>query len=150
MKKANTATLLMARLFGKKTTVHLWDKPTNIYSYRGKLYTFEDAFSGVSIPSPKTEILRKAHEVADAFEYIERSKKIPAIEFPRPIKIVPPYSWAMVRFTTGKNISVYLDCHDLLWIWGWPYREIYDWDETYRYDMEDTKALINKITELRK
>lgn len=75
-------------------------------------------------------------------------KRIPAINFKQEwdVKIIPPFSGAMVRFIVeynGKSASVYLDCFDALGYFGAPYWEVYPvGDDVGRVAMEDVAGLL--------
>lgn len=83
-------------------------------------------------------------------------KKIPFLKFPEGWEILmrPPMLGAMVRFSvrdsrSGKNeVSVYLDCHEMLGAWSKPYWEAYPGapgGDTGRCLMEDTEELLKMI-----
>jgi hypothetical protein len=81
----------------------------------------------------------------------KRYEKIPFIRFPADwdIKIVPPFSWATIRFAVrkwDKIRSVYLDCYGKLWARYEPYWELYPylWD-CFRCDMNDVDVLLKAI-----
>ena len=77
--------------------------------------------------------------------------KIPAIQFDAgwQVKVIPPVSRAMVRFLVLKDktqVSIYLDCYDVLGCVGHPYWEVYPVDgDARRCDMNDTKQLLALI-----
>ena len=79
--------------------------------------------------------------------------KIPYLTFPSDwqIKITPPYTGAMVRFTVKKgdaNVSVFLDCYDRLDDYGKPYWSVYPHEaDEFKCDMEDTDTLLKAISE---
>lgn len=82
--------------------------------------------------------------------------EIPYIAFPAEweVKIVPPFTGAIVRFWIRPkgnekiHCSIYLDCYDVLGCYGKPYWEVYPHDsDIFRCDMNDTEALLNAIKE---
>lgn len=82
----------------------------------------------------------------------EWQKLIPPLKFDPTWKvtIVPPFAGAMVRFLVekegSKQISVYLDCYEILGSFGSPYWEIYPYEGgTYRVAMYDTEELMKSI-----
>jgi len=81
------------------------------------------------------------------FEWSKWRGQIPYISFPSnwEVKIIPPNGGAIVRFLVNPNVSVYLDCYDLLACYGEPYWEIYNGDDIYRCDINDTETLIAAI-----
>jgi hypothetical protein len=70
------------------------------------------------------------------------------------VRIIPPFSGAVIRFTidyNGKHVSVYFDGYSEL---GWmvdeeenpiPYFEYYDGFETYRYLINETEEMMKDI-----
>lgn len=77
---------------------------------------------------------------------------IPYLSFPSEwqIKVIPPFSGAMVRFMvklpTGVSKSVYADFHDALGAYGKPYWEVYPVDDDIgRCDISDTETLLQLI-----
>lgn len=85
-------------------------------------------------------------------EHSKWAKEIPFIKFKEDweVKVVPPYSGAVVRFHVQKgsaHVSVYLDCYDALGYVEQPYWEIYpDIDgDTYRCLMHETEKLLSHI-----
>ena len=96
---------------------------------------------------------RLTHEMEDSFEWGKWNKEIPFIPIYKDweIKIIPPFSGAVVRFLVrepgGDDISVYLDCYDTLGCFGSPYWEIYpSWEgETARYKMDDIDGLLDGL-----
>jgi len=90
-------------------------------------------------------------------EWRKWAREIPQIAFPPDwlIRIIPPFSGAICRFTVANKenpsseVSVYLDCYDILGIYGEPYWEIYPDSEgsNSRYDMNDTQGLLKAIAE---
>ena len=81
------------------------------------------------------------------------SQEIPYISFPSDweVKITPPSVGAVVRFRVQKGdakVSVYLDCYDNLGYVGYPYWEVYPYEEdVFRCDMLDTESLLRAIGE---
>ena len=99
------------------------------------------------------ERLRLTHDMERSFEWGKWNKEIPFIPIYKDweIKIIPPFSGAVVRFLVrepgGDDISVYLDCYDILGCYGSPYWEIYpaaDGD-VERYKMEDVDGLLDGL-----
>ena len=77
---------------------------------------------------------------------------IPFLKFPEnyEIKVIPPFAGAVVRFKVRFNdreISVYLDCYDMLGFVNEPYWEIYPSTngDVARFVMNDVKGLIDEI-----
>ena len=101
--------------------------------------------------------LRLAFEATDEFEWFKWLHKMPYISFPADwqIRIIPPYHGAIVRFLVSKvnllnNVSVYLDCYDLLKPpYGEPYWEVHPYgnneDDVYRCPMNNVDDLLNAI-----
>lgn len=81
--------------------------------------------------------------------------KIPFIKFPSEwkVKITPPFAGAMIRFKVEKEdvdfeVSVYLDCYDILGYYGSPYWEVYPYyGDTQRISMDDVDGLLKSIEE---
>jgi hypothetical protein len=79
------------------------------------------------------------------------SGKIPYLKFKETweVKIVPPFTGAMIRFWVkhgNKEVSVYLDCLDNLGFVGKPYWEVYPVDnDAARVLMENVDELFNII-----
>ena len=90
--------------------------------------------------------------LGEQLEWRKWMKEIPEITLPPGYSFVPipPYRGAIVRFLVRKNdrqVSVYLDCYDMLGFMQKPYWEIYpakDGD-TERYDMNDVEELVKGI-----
>ncbi|MFA7073545.1 MAG: hypothetical protein WC138_13700 [Methanoculleus sp.] len=92
--------------------------------------------------------------VEKAFEYTKWCKEIPYINFPQSweIQMIPPFLGAVVRFRVrdnhGREVSVYLDCYEVLGRFGgepyWEMYPAYDGDIA-RFAMQDTEALIKEI-----
>ena len=76
---------------------------------------------------------------------------IPFIQFDDgwQIQVIPPFGGAMARFRVlcnGKTVSVYLDCHERLGIYGEPYWEVYPYQgDVGRCAMADTAQLLTMI-----
>lgn len=66
-------------------------------------------------------------------------------------KAIPPFGGALVRYrvkdtATGKTVSVYLDCYDLLGYFGSPYWEVYPCGEDVgRCHMSNVDSLLEMI-----
>ncbi len=96
----------------------------------------------------------KRAEIEKDEKWLEWIKKIPHLQFKEnwKIKILPPFSYAMVRFRVDKDnnyVSVYLDCYDRLGYFGEPYWEVYPYkDDIYRVKMNNTDELMKIITEV--
>lgn len=97
-----------------------------------------------------------AIEYGTSFEAMKWTKEIPFIDFPRhwAVKITPNSVGSVVRFrvkhkqrmSEPQDISVYLDCYDMLGYYGEPYWEVYPCDgDTWRVAMNDTKGLVEAI-----
>jgi len=88
---------------------------------------------------------------------LERSRwtdKIPFIQFPSNwlVKAIPSYDFAIIRYHISngdKQVSVYLDCYDLLGCYGEPYWEVYPYraEDTARCKMNDIDELLSLIGE---
>lgn len=103
----------------------------------------------------RIDMIRTNHAVDKQFEYGKWTKEIPYLRFQNDwdVKIIPPFCNAVVRFRVAKGskeVSVYLDCYNLLGMYGGPYWEIYPYEgDTFRCDINDTNKLIKAIkTEL--
>lgn len=100
-----------------------------------------------------TRIMLRSAELGDAAEWGKYCKEIPVIKFPPhwKVRIVPPFMGAMIRFNvstdnTKEEISVYLDCHDILGCFGEPYWEVYPFnDDVGRTAMANTDELIKMV-----
>ncbi len=88
------------------------------------------------------------------YEWHDWVKKIPFINWPIDweVKAIPPFSGAMVRYqirvkdSEAPITSVYLDCYDILAIYGEPYWEVYPVDGGVgRCAIGDTDALLELI-----
>lgn len=99
------------------------------------------------------ERCRITHEMEGSFEWEKWRNEIPFIPIYKDweIKVIPPFCGAVVRFLVrepgGDDISVYLDCYDVLGCFGSPYWEIYpaaDGD-VERYKMEDVDGLLDGL-----
>jgi len=96
---------------------------------------------------------RLSNEMAELFEWDKWREEIPFIPFRKgwEIKIIPPRRGAVVRFLVrepgGDDISVYLDCYDVLGCFGSPYWEIYPAADggVERYEMEDVDGLLDGL-----
>jgi len=82
-------------------------------------------------------------------------KQIPFISFPVEVewKPIPPFCGAVARFIARKKgsieeVSAYLDCYDVLGLFGSPYWEIYPYrEDTYRCAIGEIDDLVSKICE---
>jgi hypothetical protein len=87
------------------------------------------------------------------FETRTWSGKIPYLKFPNDVevKVIPPFSGAVVRFLVKKgekSVSCYLDCYGILGAMDKPYWEIYPYEgDTYRCYIDETDDLMEKIVE---
>lgn len=92
------------------------------------------------------------NEIAE--EWREWAEQLPSLSFPFPVRIVPPYAGALIRFWAGPNgeVSVYLDAFEKLGHMGEPYWELYPNEEgdTERFLLSETSALIARIEALLK
>lgn len=92
-----------------------------------------------------------AYKYSDVMEHKKWLKEIPYIRFPSDwyIKVSPPFGGALVRFLIRKGdaeVSVYLDCYDMLGYVEEPYWEVYPYESgVYRCRMNDTESLIESI-----
>ena len=83
--------------------------------------------------------------------YLSWFDKVPYVDFDSDMqaRAVPPFGGALVRYSVKKGearVSVYLDADNSLGCWEGPYWEIYPYDDdTMRYDIEDTKGLVEGI-----
>ncbi len=102
------------------------------------------------------DIYGDSHKLGKVMEWDKWMRLIPFLEFKKDwkVKIVPPFGGAMIRFHIRKrtaNVSVYLDCHNVLSCAEHPYWEIYPYEEddrVYRTLLEeDTTSLLNAIEE---
>ena len=70
--------------------------------------------------------MRVSSEMHDIFEWEKWTKEIPYINFPErfEVKIIPPFTGAVIRFLVrdkeypSASVSVYLDCYEILGIYG--------------------------------
>ena len=98
--------------------------------------------------SKKREISQRFE---DSFEHAKWVGQIPYINFKKEwkVKVIPAFGGAVVRFIVSfkeAEISVYLDCYDMLGRYGSPYWELYPHDEdVFRCDINDTKSLLQAI-----
>lgn len=102
------------------------------------------------------EELKKYDAICKIEEYFEWRKwahKIPSLSFPSNWKIQmnPPFGGAVIRFRVSldnkkNDVSVYLDCYDIIGMFGSPYWEVYPYKEdTYRCNMMNTEELLEAI-----
>lgn len=98
------------------------------------------------------EKFRLSAKMDTEFEWRKWGAEIPYIKFPESweVKIIPPFTGAIIRFRIKKNakedISVYLDCYDMLGMYGEPYWEVYPVNgDVERIKMSDVKELIATI-----
>lgn len=103
------------------------------------------------------DFYRISTEYHNKFESNKWRLEIPYINFPSDyeIKIIPPINSAVIRFlvkykNSDNEISVYLDCYDLLASFGEPYWECYStkFGDVIRCKMNDTEQLLININEL--
>jgi hypothetical protein len=97
------------------------------------------------------------YAIEEAYEWRKWCKEIPFINFPPNflIQVVPPFGGAVIRFRVNhkkypdKQISVYLDCYDMLGGMEGPYWEIYPaaGGDVNRCSMNETEELIKAIQE---
>ena len=91
-------------------------------------------------------------EYSELMEHKKWTHEIPYLSFPLDweVKIVPPFSGAVVRFYIKKEkafVSVYLDCYDLLGYCQEPYWEVHPYtDDVFRCEMNETDKLLTAIT----
>ncbi len=84
-------------------------------------------------------------------EYDKWREEIPTIQFPSDynIQMIPPSFGAIVRFrvkTDKGNVSVYLDCYDMLACFGEPYWEVYPYEgDVFRCAMNNVDELLEAI-----
>lgn len=94
---------------------------------------------------------RLIYKYEEQMEHKKWTYKIPFLSFPSDwkLQIIPPFGGAVVRFVVkskGASISIYLDCYDVLGIFGEPYWEIYPHDsDVYRCSLNKTEDLIKNI-----
>ena len=92
-----------------------------------------------------------AYKYSDVMEHEKWLKEIPYIRFQSDwdIKVSPPFGGAVVRFLirkVGAEVSVYLDCYDMLGYVEEPYWEVYPHgSDVARCYMNDTESLIELI-----
>ncbi len=96
-------------------------------------------------------------KIGVVFEWSKWQSEIPYLPIEKlsayNLRAIPPFANAIVRYnlTNPKNdnfCSVYLDCYDLLGIYGRPYWEVYPIDnDIFRCDMNDVDSLIGAIIE---
>jgi hypothetical protein len=93
------------------------------------------------------------YEYEKQMEHSKWISQIPYINFPSDwkIQITPPFAGAVVRFRVQKDemeVSIYLDCYDLLGCYGSPYWEVYPHEgDVFRCDISDTESLLKAITQ---
>lgn len=96
------------------------------------------------------------YEVAKQYDWEKWKYEIPFIKFPDNflVRIIPPFSGAIVRFLVATedkdgDVSIYLDCYDVLGCYGEPYWEVYGSNDrdVRRCEMKDTSTLINLISD---
>jgi len=107
-----------------------------------------------------TKKLLISSQITKEFEYQKWIEEIPFFSLPEDfmIQVIPPFNGAVVRFriahknSPNKYISVYLDCYDLLGIFGEPYWEAYPiGEDVHRVPLKDINELIEIIiNELKK
>lgn len=101
----------------------------------------------------KSEDRIKVYDAERILEYDKWIRDIPYIKFPASweVQITPPFGGAVVRFRVmvgSADVSIYLDCYDLIGFYGEPYWEIYPLnDDVYRCDMNDTTSLLTAISD---
>ncbi len=104
--------------------------------------------------SPRFDRYLLISSMEDLFEYRRWVKEIPALQFPPDmlVRIIPPFSGAVVRFLVSykdhpnTQVSVYLDCYDLLGAVGEPYWEVYPYqDDVMRVPMMEADKLMTAI-----
>ena len=99
-----------------------------------------------------TRVLATAQS-AQLMEHDKWRKEIPFISFPSDweIQISPSNYGAVSRFRVKKGtaqVSIYLDCYDILGCYGSPYWEVYPiGDGVDRCAMNDTDELLKLIAE---
>jgi len=102
------------------------------------------------------ETMRTSEEHMKALDYEKWHKQIPYISFPAgwKVKIDFPRTGAMVRFRVclvpnlEEDVSIYLDCDEILGMYGGPYWEVYPHrGDTFRCGMNETDRLIEAIAE---
>lgn len=101
------------------------------------------------------ELIEKRYFVEKNEKWREICNNIPFLNFKEDwdIKIIPPFSGAIIRFFIKKGekeISVYLDWYDNLGYMNEPYWEIYDFKKTYRFLLNETSEMMEKIKRLLK
>lgn len=92
--------------------------------------------------------------MAEAYEWWKWWDKMPALQFPEEwrVKILPPVLGAIVRFhvedPTGQHVEVYLDCYEMISIYGGPHWAVVPntWDLRIQlFPMNDAAGLIEGI-----
>lgn len=85
-------------------------------------------------------------------EHDKWAKEIPYIAFPADwqVQISPPFMGATVRFRVRKNgaeVSVYLDCYEILGCYGSPYWEVYPIEgDVERFGINEVERLVDAIS----
>lgn len=85
-------------------------------------------------------------------EWNKWATEIPYISWPTAwqIKAVPPFHGAIIRYRVkkgDKDVSVYLDCYDILGVVGEPYWEVYPVEgDVGRCLMNETDRLLEIIS----
>lgn len=106
--------------------------------------------------SKTTNMMIKSSELGELQEWKKWTKEIPSFPFKEHwrVKVIPPHTGAVVRFlvyakadTDEKHpISVYLDCYDVLGLYGKPYWEVYPVEgDIQRVSMNSIEELIQVI-----
>lgn len=101
----------------------------------------------------KHTLIMFRYKVEEKEEWLKCISEIPFIKFdPKwSIKIIPPFGGAIARFKVkfkNKEVSIYLDCYDILGYFGSPYWEIFPYkDGVGRCEMNDTALLLSMIKE---
>jgi hypothetical protein len=94
----------------------------------------------------------RSREIEQVYEWDKWIRTIPAIRFHADwdVRIIPPFGGAVVRFVVANeeyDVSVFLDCYEVLGATEEPYWEIYPDEEgdACRFLMDDTAGLMNGI-----
>lgn len=105
----------------------------------------------------KFDKIRLSGELEESMEWHHWSNEIPFIKFDSDweVKIIPPFAGAVVRFLVKKNdkqVSIYLDCYDILGYHNSPYWEVYPvkfegYTDTARFNINDISGLLLCIRE---
>lgn len=100
------------------------------------------------------DVIKKSGELARLLEWEKWQNEIPYIEFPKEylIRAIPPFHGSIIRYNIKHKeynelwVSIYLDCYDILGLFGKPYWEVYPYDgDVFRCDMNDTEALLQAV-----